>query len=104
MIDTNTFHLNDAQLDETVLDNLNTGTDSAIHIKVTLNTALKSMLTSALTENGYTVLAGLIRDMDPVDIASNKDVTLRAVVTNQVHNKVQVDVVLKSTVDVELGK
>src|SRR5258708_22095996 len=100
----NTFRLNGAQLDKTVLDNLNATTDSATHIKDTLNTALKTTLSSAFTENGYTVLAGLIQNMDPVDIAANKDVPLRAFVANQVQSKVQNDVVLRTVVDEEINK
>src|SRR5205823_2812713 len=104
MLNTNTFRLNDAQLDETVLDNLNTGTDSATHINDTLNMALKTTLSSALTENGYTVLAGLIQNIDPVDITANKDVPLRTFVANQVQGKAQHDVVLKTAVDEAVNK
>src|SRR5712692_6020201 len=100
----NTFRLNGAQLDKTVLDNLNATTDSATHIKDTLNTALKTTLSSALTENGYTVLAGLIQNMGPVDIAANKDVPLRPIVVNQVQGSVQNDVVLKTAVDEAVNK
>src|SRR6266566_1164472 len=104
MLNTNTFRLNGAQLNKTVLDNLNTGIESATHIKDTLNTALKTTLSSALTENGYTVLAGLIQNIDPVDIAANKDVSLRTFVANQVQGKVQNDVVLKTAVDEAVNK
>src|SRR5947209_14487013 len=104
MLNTNTFRLNGAQLDKTVLDNLNTTTDSATHIKDTLNMALKTTLSSALTENGYTVLADLIQNMDPVDITANKDVPLRTFVANQVQSKMQNDVVLKTAVDEAINK
>src|SRR5438874_834952 len=104
MQNTNTFRLNGAQLDKTVLDNLNAGTDSATYIRDTLNTALKTTLSGALTENGYTVLADLIQNMDPVDITANKDVPLRTFVANQVQSKVQNDVVLKTAVDEAINK
>lgn len=65
MQNTNTFRLKGAQLDKSVLDNLRTGTDSATFVKDTLNTALKTTLSSAFTEKGYTVLAGLVQNLDP---------------------------------------
>src|SRR6266568_7804327 len=104
MQNTNTFRLNGAQLDKTVLDNLTTTTDSATHIKDTLNTALKTTLSSALTENGYTILAGLIQNMDPMDITANKDVPLRTFIMNQMQSKIQNDVVLKTAVDEAVNK
>ncbi|MFL5698674.1 MAG: neuraminidase-like domain-containing protein [Ktedonobacteraceae bacterium] len=104
MLNTNTFRLNGAQLDKTVIDNLTVGTDSVTHIKDTLNMALKTTLSSALTENGYTILAGLIQNMDPVDITANKDVPLRTFIMNQVQSKIQNDVVLKTAVDEAVSK
>src|SRR6266566_1814026 len=102
MQNTNTFRLNGAQLDKTVQDNL--ASNSTGYIANTLNTALKNQLSSALTENGYTVLAGLIQNMGPVDISANKDVSLRDFVANQVQSKVQNDVVLKAAVDEAINK
>lgn len=72
MQNTNTFRLDGALLDKTVLDNLNIGNGIGVHIKDTLNTLLKSELSSTFTETGYTVMPGLIHNMDHVDIAAKR--------------------------------
>jgi len=101
---TTSMRLNSAMLDKSVLDHLNGNADSKVIMGETLNAALKSTLASALTDNGSTQLAELIQAMSPVDIAANKDVSVRAFVAKQIQDKVQSDAILKKAVDEEVRK
>jgi Tc toxin complex TcA C-terminal TcB-binding domain/Neuraminidase-like domain/Salmonella virulence plasmid 28.1kDa A protein len=95
----NTLHLSGAALNKSILDNLTGNTDSKAYIAETLNTTLRSKLTTALTARGYTVLADLISQIGPVDLVANKDVPLRTFVANQVQSKMPSDATLKKAVD-----
>jgi hypothetical protein len=86
---TNTFRLNGAQLDKTVLDNLasnNTG-----YIANTLNAALKNKLVVALNNRGYASVAKLLEKISPVDIAASKDASLKAFVADQLQGRSGLD-------------
>ena len=84
MLDTTLTRLNGAAPDKTVHENL--ASDSTGHIAGTLNTALKNKLVHALSNHGYNSLAELLQNMATVDIATNKDVSLRAFVTAQLQH------------------
>src|SRR5437660_1586438 len=85
MLNTNTFRLNGAQLDKSVLDNL--ASDSTGYIADTLNTALKNRLVVALNSRGYASVAALLENIPEVDIAASKDVSLRAFVADQLQGR-----------------
>ncbi len=77
-------NLSGADLSATVLENLGTDSPAQAFISDTLNTDLKSMLVSAATQAGQTVLVSLLQALPTVDIASVQDLTLQAFVTKHV--------------------
>ena len=68
----------------TGLENLETDSPARTFVSDTLNSDLKSMLVSAATNAGQTVLVSLLQALPTVDIASVKDVTLQAFVSKEV--------------------
>src|SRR6266571_6478682 len=100
MRNTNTFRLNSAQLDKTVLDNL--ASDNTGYIANTLNTALKNKLVVALNNRGYASVASLLENIPAVDIAASKDVSLKAFVASQLQGSSGLDpTTLQAIRDVE---
>jgi len=73
-----------ANLSDTVLDNLKAGAPAREYINDALNSALRATLTNAATAAGETVLANLVQEIPVVDIASQSSVTLHDFVNQQV--------------------
>ncbi|HLQ25409.1 MAG TPA: IPT/TIG domain-containing protein [Acidiferrobacterales bacterium] len=76
--------LGGANLDGTILDNLKAGSPAKTFIDNTLNAALKANLITAATGAKQSALVNLLQAMPAVDIAANKDFSLRDFVSKTV--------------------
>src|SRR5579859_5823940 len=100
----NFVHLDATTLNGSVSDSLKADSPSKTFVNDTLNVALKSQLSAALTDGGSPTLAGLVENLGAVDIAANKDLSVRAFIANQVEPQVANDPAKKQAVDAELAK
>src|SRR6266567_3289763 len=94
--------LNSAMLGKSVLDHLNSDADNKAFMEETLNAALKSRLSNAFADSGASSLVKVVQAMGPVDIAANKDVSVRTFVAKQVQSKVRRNAILKKAIDPEV--
>jgi GH18 family chitinase len=77
-------NLGGVDLTTTVLQNLQPGSPAQEFIGDALNTDLKDALVGAATRAGEAALAGLLKAMPAVDIASVQGMTLQALVTQEI--------------------
>src|SRR5215472_10700185 len=98
-VNRNIIGLRGATLGGSVLENLAGNTVSSTFIAETVNAALKSKLTSALTARGETRLAGLVQQIGAVNLAAAKDVTLRALAASLVAQRFPGDAGQRQSLD-----
>src|SRR2546422_2908156 len=93
-----------AILDRIVLENLKPDSPSKAFLNDTLTAALKNTLSSALAGGSYVALAALVEKIGHVDMAANKDASVRTFVSNQVGPMVANDPTMKEAIDAEVAK
>ena len=103
MADTTLLGLTGASPALSVIDNLKTS-PPALKTLLTdgLNAALKSQLSDALTKAALPVLAGLVQKMPSVDLVAASNLSVQAVLQQQIGPLIANDPVTQQTVDREL--
>jgi hypothetical protein len=89
----------------TLLDNLQTAPSAVkANLADTLNSTLRSQLSTALTKASLPALSGLVSQMPTVDIVASKDLAINAFVKQQLDPMVAKDPAMQQAVDGEIVK
>jgi hypothetical protein len=92
------IRLDPDKLGDSVLDHLTAGGSNKAVINEALNVALRSKLSAALTGNAPSVVAKLTQAMEPVNIAANKDISVRSMVAGHAGRSLKDDSSLRLAV------
>ena len=104
MANADSTHLSAAAVNESVLDNLTREASTRAFIEERLNNALKDRLLQMFQTHVPPALGELIQAMAPVDIAANKDVSVRALLASQAQQLGEDQLHLQPAIDSALSQ